>query len=245
MVTHNGILFKELVKGERDIFGRIHKGTGKGYKKLTWESLHNFWYDHPLSHHLNFSYLDTEVKDNGYDGYGCMACGHSRPFLFRRDRAHILAHSSQGSCQPNNLHSLCLTCHQESENYSGLLYWAWIANKSQLYRHGFFMSVEQDLSLDKTGDYVYYDDPSTFEEKIKTKSRILMYYIRIKEGFFKHQDAIPHDLDMLEALFPLVSPLSVEDIQHILDIDEYSMYLYKGRLITRGTTKQFLRKRVD
>lgn len=57
----------------------------------------------------------------------CMAC--QAPSI-KIERAHIVAKSIGGSDDVENLHNLCITCHQASEMLDGAGYWSWFEKRS-------------------------------------------------------------------------------------------------------------------
>ena len=59
----------------------------------------------------------------------CFACGFDAPGSGLQ-RAHILALADGGNNDVENLHMLCLFCHQSSEYISGEEYFAWFAQRN-------------------------------------------------------------------------------------------------------------------
>ena len=62
-------------------------------------------------------------------GKYCFACGFDAPGSGLQ-RAHILALADGGNNDVENLHMLCLCCHQSSEYISGEEYFTWFAQRN-------------------------------------------------------------------------------------------------------------------
>jgi hypothetical protein len=56
----------------------------------------------------------------------CFACGIEAV----TERCHIVAHSKTQNNNVNNIHLLCRSCHEESENMMGKMYWDWLKAKN-------------------------------------------------------------------------------------------------------------------
>lgn len=69
---------------------------------------------------------ELELHHQGSRGL-CFACG----FEERLDQAHIHPRVRGGSDEPNNLHLLCVHCHQQSEYLEGARYWQWFREQGQ------------------------------------------------------------------------------------------------------------------
>lgn len=219
-----GLPFKEIEEGGVDCFGR------KNPKRFNykWGELRDYWNNSPLSHLLNKSYLNDNHND--FD-IGCMACGqnYDNKYNGRLDRAHILASSIQGSNHISNIHSLCKTCHGESEELYGLTYWMWLYNKAKVYTHGYFMTTEiEDGEL-----YAY---KAEFEIKLQEQATEIKNYFFLK-GFSSPVHYTFYQLDeenkthTLGFLARLHSGLTDDDIKHILEICEYATLLSKSKVV--------------
>lgn len=88
---------------------------GKERSMPTKNDIFHYWSDH-FPEHLNDGQI---VRDQ------CWACGSSNMI----QRCHITPKHEGGADSADNLHLLCVVCHQESENLVGVDYWNWYKHK--------------------------------------------------------------------------------------------------------------------
>jgi len=227
MTTFQGLPFKELKKGEMDIFGREITRIKRGVSTIKFCKIIDYWNDSLLSHIFNRSYEYDVVNFKEDDiKIGCMACGSASNVGDNKlERAHILAKCIQGSDNISNLHVLCKTCHKESENLNGVIYWSWLSNKAPLFNHGMFTETEQDYSgKDKHGFYqMEYDTIS----KIENNTINIKNYFASKERFNNtelHHSMLLKDITkqlFIKEFICKQSNLTETDVEEIMKIDEY------------------------
>jgi hypothetical protein len=157
-----------------------HEGNdalGRPYTKSPKQDkykIRDYWYGGPLAH------LFHEERDDGKDF--CMVCGKEA----ETDRAHILAQMYKGSHRINNLHLLCKTCHNESEELDSYEYWGWLMVKQKLYTNGFFTPYEIEYisaeEAEKDGKRDMYFMHGETERKVQQNTALLAKHMMYKDG---------------------------------------------------------------
>jgi len=224
-----GITFKELRKGDLDIFGREITREKRNISNIQFRRIIDYWNNSPLSHVFNQSYeYDVVNFKENETKIGCMACGSAFDRGGNRlERAHILARCIQGSDDISNLHVLCKPCHKESEDLSGLIYWSWLSNKATLFNHGMFTETEQDYSAEGNNNYDFYQMESETMHKIEQKMLNIKNYFASKERFnnteYYHSLLLNNNVKdlFIKEFICKKSNLTEIDVEEIMKIDEY------------------------
>jgi hypothetical protein len=92
-------------------------------KNYSPKTIRNYWSGTDIWHEK------FDSKEEFLEEGTCFACGFV-PIDARLERAHIKALWMGGNDTIDNIHLLCIACHQASEELFGNLYWNWFKKRN-------------------------------------------------------------------------------------------------------------------